>query len=403
MFLHGFLSNASFKMRIYRPVVLLFQFLLYLLNASIDAADCSFNGCYDSHRRPRPCIASPINIAFKRNISATNTCGRPASGFCELGPGQQCFECDANSTTKRHPPEYMVDNREFNYPYSLERVTWWQSQTWWETNNLGLSSPSPNPSPLKVNITLSFGRYFHISGGITVRFYNERPLALFLEKSKDFGKTWSVLQYFAFKCPDSFNMPGTAAVLQNNPFNVTCTEDYSGQYPPRYGKVEYRFDARYEPGCGYFDQDMQNFMLATNVRIRLEYPPTDGLENIFQNEETFNKYYYAISDIVITGRCNCNGHAKYCTGPLMEETCECEHDTLGDDCEMCKPLFNNRPWMPANASHANECQGSVSVTALFLCFLNYCNIYVVNSNHECKLPRLIMNNVTVTHFHCSHY
>lgn len=382
-----FLSKMSFKLKLYRLVELLFiQLLLYVLNVSIDAADCSFNGCYDSQRRPRPCISSPVNMAYKRNISVTNTCGRPASGFCELGPGQQCFECDANSTTKRHPPEYMVDNKEFNNPYSVQTVTWWQSQTWWETNNLGLTSRF---NPLKVNITLSFGRTFHISGGITVRFYNERPRALFLEKSKDFGKTWIILQYFAFKCPDYFNMPGVAAVLTNYPFNVTCTEDYSGQYPPRYGKVEYRFDARYEPGCGYFDQDMQNFMLATNVRIRLVYPPTDGLENMFQDEHILNKYYYAISDIVITGRCNCNGHAKYCTGPVMEETCECEHDTMGDDCEMCKPLFNNRPWMPANASHANECQGSISIINFFLCFSELLLRYINLANSI----RIIIENI----------
>lgn len=357
MFSHGLTSTASFKMKIYRPMVLLFiQFLLYLFNMSTDAAVCSFNACYDAQRRSRPCIARPTNMAFKRNVSVTNTCGSPAGGYCELGPGRKCFECDANSTIKRHLPEFMVD-KEFDTPYSLEEVTWWQSQTWWETNNLDLSSQL---NPLKVNITLSFGRRFHISGGITLRFYNERPLAMILEKSNDYGKTWKVLQYYAYQCQRYYNMPGMAPVLKNNPFNVTCTEDYSTQYPARYGKVEYRFDKRYEAGCGYFDQDVQNFMLATNVRVRLEYPFTDGLENLFQNEETLNRYYYAISDIVVTGRCNCNGHARDCTGPRMEETCDCEHNTMGDDCEMCKPLFNNRPWMLANASHANECEGSVS-------------------------------------------
>lgn len=357
MFSYGLKSVASVqKMKIHKPIVLLFiQFLLFLFSVSTGDTTCQFNGCYaDSQRRiPRPCMASPTNMAFRRNISATNTCGKPAAGFCELGPGQKCFECNVNSTTKRHPPEFMV-NSEFDTPYSLREVTWWQSQNWWETNAQGLSTKD---NPLKVNITLSFGRSFHISGGITVRFYNERPLKMFLEKSKDFGKTWRVLQYFAFDCPKSYNMPASAAVVKNSPFNVTCTKDYSGRYPPRYGKVEYRFDSRYEPGCGYFVPDMQDFMLATNVRVRLEEPFTDGLGILFPNEETLNRYYYAISDIVITGRCNCNGHAQYCTGPRMQETCECEHNTAGNDCEICKPLFNNHPWMPANASHANECQG----------------------------------------------
>ncbi|XP_022780822.1 laminin subunit alpha-3-like isoform X1 [Stylophora pistillata] len=340
-------------MKIY---ILLYQalihFFLYLINTSTVATTCKFNGCYDSERNPRPCMASPVNMAYKRNISSTNTCGNPAGGFCELGPGLKCFECDASKTDKKHSPIYMVD-KEFDTPYSLEDVTWWQSQTWWETNQLGMSNQF---NPMRVNITLSFGRRFHISGGITVRFYNERPMAMFLEKSEDFGKTWKVLQYFAFKCSMYYKMPGMEPVPKNNPFEATCTEDYSGQFPPRYGKVEYRYDKRYDGSCSYFDEEIQNYMLATNVRVRLEYPYTDGLEKLFQTEEILNKYYYAISDIVITGRCDCNGHAQYCTGPRMKETCECEHKTMGQDCEMCKSMFNNRPWMPANASHANECQ-----------------------------------------------
>ena len=44
--------------------------------------------------------------------------------------------------------------------------------------------------------------------------------------------------------------------------------------------------------------------------------------------------------------------------------CSCEHNTMGDSCEMCKPLFNKRPWMPGfyvptdqvPVGTANECQ-----------------------------------------------
>ena len=352
---HSKITSVRMVKPVKAAVVLFVQIFLFFCSTSTGYAACQFSSCYaDSQKKiPRPCMAAPTNMAFKRNITSTNTCGKPAGGYCELGPGRQCFVCDANSTTKQHPPEFMVNN-EFDTPYSLREVSWWQSQTWWETNTQGLSTKDDS---LKVNITLSFGRRFHISGGIKVRFYNERPLEMFLEKSKDFGKTWRVLQYFAFDCSKSYNMLGTASVDKNSLFNATCTEDYSGQYPPRYGEVEYRFDARYEPGCGYFDQDIQNFMLATNVRIRLEKPFTDGLGSLFPIEENLNKYYYAISDIVISGRCNCNGHAQYCTGPRMRETCNCEHNTAGNDCEICEPMFNNRPWMPANATHANECQG----------------------------------------------
>lgn len=58
---------------------------------------------------------------------------------------------------------------------------------------------------------------------------------------------------------------------------------------------------------------------------------------------------------MIIGRCNCNGYVKYCIGLVMEEICECEYDIMGDDCEMCKLLFNNRLWMLVNVSYVNEC------------------------------------------------
>ena len=332
---------------------LVLHLVLFFITVSTNTI-CRIDDCYDLQGKPRPCMASPVNMAFRRNISATNTCGKPKGGFCELGSGKNCYECDANNSSWRHPASFMVD-KEFHSSYNPDKITWWQSQTWWETNNLGLSSKSSSP---KVNITLSFGRSFHISGGILVRFYNRRPKALFFEKSKDFGKTWRVLQYFASDCSRFFHMPAAVGVPKRDRFAVTCTEDYSSMYPQKYGKVEFRFDSRYDPGCGFFQQSVQDFLLATNVRVRLQYPPTDGMEVLFDQEDILNKYYYTIADIVITGRCNCHGHAKYCTGPHMEETCECEHNTMGTDCEKCKPLFNKRPWMPANATHANECQGS---------------------------------------------
>ena len=100
---------------------------------------------------------------------------------------------------------------------------------------------------------------------------------------------------------------------------------------------------------------IQSYMLATDVRIRLQYPGTDGLEQI-NSEVTLNRYYYAISDIRIDGRCNCNGHAEFCDGEGMDQYCFCEHHTMGRDCENCRAMYNNQPWKAANTTHANECE-----------------------------------------------
>ena len=76
------------------------------------------------------------------------------------------------------------------------------------------------------------------------------------------------------------------------------------------------------------------------------------------------RYYYAISDIRVDGRCDCHGHAEFCDGVGMNQYCFCEHDTDGRDCEHCKPLYNNQPWKAANKTHANECQSKFTCVIL---------------------------------------
>lgn len=132
---------------------------------------------------------------------------------------------------------------------------------------------------------------------------------MFFEKLKDFGKIWSVLQYFVFDCENLYNMFVLFFVIESSFFNVICIEYYSGILFLRFGIVEFRFDLRYDLGCGYFDLDVQDFMFVINVRVRLEeFFFLDDIGLLFFIEENFNKYYYVILDIIIIGRCNCNGY-----------------------------------------------------------------------------------------------
>ena len=61
-------------------------------------------------------------------------------------------------------------------------------------------------------------------------------------------------------------------------------------------------------------------------------------------------------------RCHCNGHANKCTkegGPSRNETyCECEHNTIGRDCETCHAAYNDAPWQAAGVVDAHPCKGA---------------------------------------------
>ncbi|XP_076462895.1 laminin subunit alpha-2-like isoform X2 [Babylonia areolata] len=59
------------------------------------------------------------------------------------------------------------------------------------------------------------------------------------------------------------------------------------------------------------------------------------------------RYFYSIKDISIGGQCICYGHASYCRrhdNYPDRLQCQCLHNTGGDNCEQCLPLFNQRPW-----------------------------------------------------------
>ena len=305
------------------------------------------SACYDVNGIAKTCLTYPKNVALNRNINATDTCGTPSEVSCQIGANiDRCRTCDANSLQNRHPPKNMVD---FHNPTN---ITWWQSKSWWQTNLEGLSSLS---QPLKVNVTLSFKKLYLVSGGVRVTFYTVRPKRMIIQKSNDYGTTWSTYEYFAKDCQQAYKLPADPVITTQNRFLTTCTQKFSNERPYVGGSVI--FDPRITryKNSEYLDPNVQNYLAATDIKLLLEYPGTDGRENI-NSINTLNQYYYAISDIVVDGRCHCHGHAEYCDFRNGTEVCDCKHFTTGKDCEICLPLYRNRPWMPGNETNANECQ-----------------------------------------------
>ena len=325
--------------------------LFSLLLSLIQHSSCWKSMCYydEAMTLPKTCITAPINAAIHRTIVASNTCGDPPEGFCYIGPERSCKICNKNHPNQSHPAKYMVDQ------FSLTEITWWQSQTWWTSNQLGSSKMF---EPLQVEITLDLMKKYLISGGIYITFKTERPKQMVIEKSSDFGKTWSVYQYYAKNCRSAYNLQPDPESHFLDTRKPTCSESYSGEFPRSGGVVHFDPRKRYKPK-DYYNDEVDKYLEATNIRLKLEYPGTDGREYI-NEESTLNQYYYAISDFRVDARCDCNGHAEYCDIRDGIEICDCQHFTQGTDCESCMPLYRNRVWKAGNGTHANACQSKVS-------------------------------------------
>ena len=289
------------------------------------------------------CLPGPVNAAHfvAKTVAATSTCGDPPGKYCRAI--SDCYVC--NKTT--HSVDFMTDGK---LNTNWQSVTWWQ---WFKENN-------DTDVPLQANVTISFNKSYAITGKISIIFRYPRPKKMILEKSTDKGKTWVTLQYFADSCEDRFNLESFPVddVFRGD-YRVHCVEDYSSFSPQRDGLVEFDFVRRYTDD-DFWNGTLQEYFTATDLRLQLLYPGTDGQENVDNKiENIFNRFFYGISDLNVKARCQCHGHALFCDYPNVKgKDCDCKHNTEGQDCERCKPLFNNKLWMPATSdSEPNPCEG----------------------------------------------
>ncbi|MGH0129030.1 UNVERIFIED_CONTAM: hypothetical protein FKN15_013143, partial [Acipenser sinensis] len=242
-------------------------------------------------------------------------------------------ECDAITPELAHPPELMFDFEGRN------PTTFWQSSSW-----------KKYPKPLLVNITLSWNKTVELTDDILITFESGRPEQMVLEKSLDYGRSWQPYQFYATDCLDAFTMePKTVHDLtQHTLLDIICTEEYSRGYVWKYDKtVRFEIKDRFALFAGprlhnmaslYGQLDttknLRDFFTITDLRIKLLRPATGAT---MVDEDNLSRYFYAISDIKIQGRCKCNLHANTCVFDGGKLSCECEHNTTGPDCgRYCK-------------------------------------------------------------------
>uniref|UniRef100_A0A8C4Q5G8 Netrin G1 n=1 Tax=Eptatretus burgeri TaxID=7764 RepID=A0A8C4Q5G8_EPTBU len=291
------------------------------------------------------------------------TCGHQRERFCNLENPYLCSsECDASTPELAHPPSLMFDFE------GRGRSTYWQSASWYK-----------HPDPFRVNITLSWNKTVELTEDVVLVFEFNQPSAMVLEKSLDNGRSWKPMQYYADDCRNAFNMDAwnTHALEQEEVTDVFCTEYYSRARTLGDSKV-LRFEVtdRFALFSGQHhnnlaslygqldtNQNLREFFMLTDLRVCLLHPATGGT---MVDTRNLNKYFYAISDMRLHGRCWCNLHAETCIvsdGHLM---CNCQHHTEGPDCNRCAQGFRGSAWrsgsyLPYPVGTTNPCQSTEAV------------------------------------------
>ncbi|XP_077506239.1 laminin subunit gamma-1 isoform X2 [Amblyomma americanum] len=303
--------------------------------------------CYDRYKRAQRCIPEFVNAAFNVRVEATNTCGlREPTKYCPQtdvpGATKTCEVCDASVPHQAHPADYLTD---FN---NNDNTTWWQSETMLE----GIQYPN------QVNLTLNLGRAFDITY-VRLKFHSMRPESFAIYKRTRPGSPWVPYQYYSSTCQDTYGLRPSLHVTPDNETRALCTGEFSGLSPLSGGSVAFStLEGR--PSAFHFEHSrlLQEWVTATAIRIVLNRLNTFG-DEIFGDKQVLRSYYYAIADLAVGGRCQCNGHAMACDpgpGGDRQLLCRCEHNTAGDNCERCMDLYNDQAWGRATSTNAHECQ-----------------------------------------------
>ncbi|XP_034724260.1 netrin-4 [Etheostoma cragini] len=300
------------------------------------------------------------NLASGRTLITHSSCCGNSSflhSACPHPPVTPHLRCPEDT----HPSAHMTDD-----PF-LHPDTWWAS------------GAGTTMQEQQDEIRLDLEAQFCLSHVVLV-FRSPRPAAMAIERSADFGKTWEVLKLFSHNCsmefglPDDFTQPGSL-----------CTSRYTSATPCSGGEVILRtLDPSSAKTLDPYSPETLARLTLTNLRIRLlkaqtcpapQNPPAEWTSPtasaLTSTSSTESSTYtpYAIYTLLARGTCLCYGHAEYCVpynssqdtrqdSDMVSGRCLCTHHTAGDHCEKCAPLYNDRPWRPANSSsgESNPCQ-----------------------------------------------
>ncbi|XP_037091485.1 laminin subunit beta-1-like isoform X2 [Pollicipes pollicipes] len=301
------------------------------------------------------CLPASGNLLIGREarLEASSTCGtRRRERYCivsYLEERTKCFWCDSRPQTENklllnHQVKYAVRNTQIGRR-GHRRLTWWQSENGVEN----------------VQLQLDLEAEFHFTH-LIMKFKTFRPKVMLIERSYDFGKTWHVYRYFADNCAEHF--PGVRVGGPRTLSEVVCQERYSRVQPSVRGEVIFRaLPPRMTPKNPY-SEEVQQLLKITNLRVNFTGLHTLGDDLLDQRRQIKEKYYYAVYEMVVAGRCSCYGHAPRClplpgvepVPDMVHGRCECIHNTQGLNCERCIDFHHDLPWKPAVSRETNACK-----------------------------------------------
>lgn len=177
----------------------------------------------------RSCYPATGNLLVGRedNLRASSTCGmRRPERYCDVGDlkaTKKCFRCDSRL------PWSELNQNSHNITDLVTTFSKDRLRRWWQAEN----------GEENVSIQLDLDAEFHFTH-LYILFKTFRPKSMYIERSLDFGSTWSPYRYFAEDCAKSF--PG----VQRGPVRslkdpVICEEKYSGLLPYTRGEVSLLF------------------------------------------------------------------------------------------------------------------------------------------------------------------
>uniref|UniRef100_A0A672FK37 Usher syndrome 2A (autosomal recessive, mild) n=1 Tax=Salarias fasciatus TaxID=181472 RepID=A0A672FK37_SALFA len=167
-------------------------------------------------------------------------------------------------------------------------------------------------------------------------------------------RPWIDWQYMARNC-SVFEMQNNEPLQR--PDSVNCLQ-LPSDVPFSGGNITFSLlttQPNLRPGYNdfYNTRALQQMVQAAQVRIHISGQYHTGAVGVNQRHR-----YFTISEITISGRCECHGHADHCDTSVTPYRCLClpESHTQGNNCQDCEPLYNDKPFKSGNQLQPMNCR-----------------------------------------------